>query len=60
VDGLNLGADALRGLLQVEVEVWREEAASIGEHYKKFADRLPKALSEEHASLLARLDAAQR
>jgi phosphoenolpyruvate carboxykinase (GTP) len=59
VSGLGLGDDALRGLLAVELEVWREEAALIGQHYRTFADRLPTALQEEHASLLARLDAAQ-
>jgi phosphoenolpyruvate carboxykinase (GTP) len=56
--GLDLGEEALRGLLAVELEVWREEATLIGRHYQTFADRLPDGLRQEHSSLVARLDAA--
>jgi phosphoenolpyruvate carboxykinase (GTP) len=55
VSGLALGADALDLLLEVDPEVWREEAALIGPHYEKFADRLPSGLWAEHAALITRL-----
>jgi len=45
-------------LLEVDREVWREEAALIGPHYETFADRLPQGLWDEHAALLERLEAA--
>jgi phosphoenolpyruvate carboxykinase (GTP) len=57
LDGLELSPDALRILLEVEPEVWRQEAALIRPHYETFGTRLPEALWEEHRSLLARLDA---
>ena len=58
VSGLDLGADALDLLLAVDPEVWREEAALIGPHYKKFADRLPEGLWAELEALKTRLEAA--
>ena len=58
LDGLDLSSDALRILLEVEPEIWRQEAALIGPHYETFGERLPPALWEEHRSLLARLDAS--
>jgi phosphoenolpyruvate carboxykinase (GTP) len=58
LDGLDLSADALRILLEVEPEVWRQEAALIGPHYESFGERLPPGLWEEHRSLLTRLEAS--
>jgi phosphoenolpyruvate carboxykinase (GTP) len=58
VSGLNLDSKALDLLLKVDPQVWREEAALIGPHYETFADRLPKGLWDEHAALIARLEAA--
>ena len=47
--------DTLRGLLSVDKNLWREEVSGIKEFYKKFGDRLPKALSEELAVLESNL-----
>jgi len=58
LSGLDLDARAIGLLLDVDRDVWREEAALIGPHYERFADRLPKGLWDEHAALLERLDAA--
>jgi phosphoenolpyruvate carboxykinase (GTP) len=58
VEGLDLAPGALDLLLSVDPEIWREEAALIGPHYDRFAERLPRALWEEHAALISRLDAA--
>ncbi len=42
-------------LLHVDTEEWLKEIASIREHYERFEDRLPKALSDELDALEARL-----
>jgi phosphoenolpyruvate carboxykinase (GTP) len=55
LEGLDLGPDALRRLFEIEPDVWREEAALIGQHYGTFGDRLPAALWDEHQALLDRL-----
>jgi phosphoenolpyruvate carboxykinase (GTP) len=57
LDGLVLSDAELDLLLTVDHDVWAEEAALIPPHYRKFGDRLPTALWEQHAALLRRLDA---
>jgi phosphoenolpyruvate carboxykinase (GTP) len=42
-------------LLDVNYEVWVEEAARIADAYAEFADRLPPGLWEEHGALVDRL-----
>ena len=42
-------------LLSLDIEGWKNEVAQIKEHYARFGDRLPKALSEELAKLEANL-----
>lgn len=44
IEGVTL--DTLKGLLDVDPELWREEAAGIREFYKKFGEKLPKELAE--------------
>jgi phosphoenolpyruvate carboxykinase (GTP) len=58
LDGLTLSDAELDLLLTVDHDVWTEEAALIPPHYRKFGDRLPAALWEEHAALVRRLNAA--
>jgi phosphoenolpyruvate carboxykinase (GTP) len=58
VEGLDLAPGALDLLLKVDPKIWREEAALIGPHYDRFAERLPQGLWDEHAALISRLDAA--
>ncbi len=53
--GLNLTDHQLDLLLNVDGEVWAEEASLIGPAYEKFGARLPKALWDQLAALQARL-----
>ena len=57
LSGLDIAPADLKLLLEVDADVWREEAALIEPHYETFADRLPKGLWDEHAALIARLEA---
>jgi phosphoenolpyruvate carboxykinase (GTP) len=57
LSGLNLTDADLAILLDVDAEVWAEEAALIPEFYATFGDRLPKPLWDQHAALTARIDA---
>lgn len=55
LEGLSLSKATLEKLLQIDRAAWREEAEAIAEFFKKFGDRLPKELWDEHAQLLTRL-----
>ena len=56
LSGLDLSQAHLSTLLDVDAEVWREEAALIPAFYEKFGDRLPQALWAQHAALVERLE----
>ncbi len=55
VSGLGLTPAQLDLLLDVDVEVWREEAALIPPDYEKFGAQLPAGLWDEYEALLDRL-----
>ena len=57
--GLDLTATQLSTLLEVDAEVWAEEAALIPDFYAQFGDRLPERLWSQHAALTGRLAAAR-
>ncbi|MBA4012948.1 MAG: phosphoenolpyruvate carboxykinase (GTP) [Phenylobacterium sp.] len=57
LSGISIDPAALETLLSVDAEVWAEEAALIPEFYKKFGDRLPAKLWDQHAALGRRLGA---
>ncbi len=57
--GLDLSDAALATLLDVDVDVWSEEASLIPEFYAQFDDRLPAALWRQHDALVDRLDTAK-
>ncbi|MDO1558288.1 phosphoenolpyruvate carboxykinase (GTP) [Brevundimonas sp. 2R-24] len=59
LDGLELTEANLDTLLDVDVDVWAEEAALIPAFYEKFGERLPQALWAQHAALTKRLEQAQ-
>ena len=46
----------LKGLLDVDKNLWKEDAAGIEEFYQKFGDRLPKELKAELETLKKNLD----
>ncbi|WP_292079911.1 MULTISPECIES: phosphoenolpyruvate carboxykinase (GTP) [Brevundimonas] len=58
LSGLDLTPAQLATLLDVDAGVWAEEAALIPDFYRQFGDRLPTALWDQHAALVARLDDA--
>lgn len=58
MSGLDLTPTQLATLLDVDAGVWAEEAALIPDFYRQFGDRLPTALWNQHAALVARLDDA--
>ena len=53
--GLDVTDDQMAELLNVNVEEWLNEIESIREHYARFEETLPEALSDELAALEARL-----
>jgi len=55
LSGLDLSDAALATLLDVDADVWTEEASLIPEFYAQFGDRLPAALWDQHAALTERL-----
>ncbi len=55
LDGLDLPAEDLALLLDVDTDVWKQEAALIPEFFAQFGDHLPKALAAEQAKLVERL-----
>lgn len=59
LSGLTLTDAELSTLLDVDPEVWSEEAALIPAFYAGFGDRLPRALWDQHAALTARIDATR-
>ncbi len=56
LSGLNLSEADLATLLDVDADVWAEEAALIPDFYRMFGDRLPQALWDQHAALTARIE----
>jgi Phosphoenolpyruvate carboxykinase (GTP) len=55
ISGLSISKENMDELLKVEVTEWKKEIETIREHYKKFGDRMPKALWEELVELEIRL-----
>ena len=55
IDGLDVTAVEMEELLNVNVEEWLNEIESIREHYARFEETLPEALSAELETLEARL-----
>ncbi len=45
LEGSGVSREALKGLLDVDTALWREEAAGIRMFYKKFGDKLPRELA---------------
>lgn len=55
LDGLDIDIETVKGLLTVDIDLWKNEVKGIKEFYDKFGDRLPKELIEELDKLEARL-----
>ncbi len=55
ISGLEVTDEQMEELLHVDTEEWLNEIALIREHYERFGEKLPKALSDELDALEARL-----
>jgi phosphoenolpyruvate carboxykinase (GTP) len=55
LDGINVSRETMKELLRVEPADWAKEHADVGEFFKKFGDRLPEEIREEHNRLGERL-----
>jgi phosphoenolpyruvate carboxykinase (GTP) len=54
-EGLDITADALDALLEVDAEGWRRELAAIGDYLGEFGERTPPALLAEQRRVAAAL-----
>ena len=59
LDGLDLSADALHQLLEVDRDTWRAEWQEQKEFFNQFGDRLPVEILRQHDALAARLNKVQ-
>ena len=55
LDGLPVSRETMNELLRVEPSDWAKEHAEVGEFFKKFGERLPEEIREEHKGLGERL-----
>ena len=55
LNGLNLDLDTLKSLLDVDKDLWIQEAQGITDFYEKFGDKLPSELKKQLDDLKARL-----
>ena len=55
LEGLDFELDTLKSILEVDNDLWRQEAEGITEFYKKFGDKLPKKLEKQLQNLKDRL-----
>ena len=59
IGGLDVTDEQMEELLHVDTEEWLNEIALIREHYERFGEKLPQALSDELDALEARLQEKQ-
>ncbi len=52
-DGITL--EVVKDLLNVDIDLWKEEVSGIKEFYKKFGDKLPQELKDQLSALESRL-----
>lgn len=55
IEGLDIDLDTIKGLLNVDIDLWKEEAEGIEEFYAKFGDKLPAELKNQLENLKKRL-----
>ncbi|MGE4484431.1 MAG: phosphoenolpyruvate carboxykinase (GTP) [Oscillospiraceae bacterium] len=55
LEGLDMTQADIKSLLAIDKDAWKREAEGIREFYKKFGDRLPKALTAELDTLESNL-----
>ena len=56
IEGLkDITLDTIKGLLDVDVDLWKADAAGIEEFYAKFGSKLPAEMKHQLEALKARL-----
>ena len=55
MQGLNISAQDVKELLNVDVEAWRSEIPDIEKHFAQFGDRFPERLKKQFEALKERL-----
>lgn len=55
LEGLDIDTDAVKNLLDVDKELWRQDLAGVEEFYAKFEGHIPEELVKEKEALAARL-----
>ena len=58
LDGLDVTRATMEELLRVDPADWAKEHTEVGDFFKKFGDRLPEQIREEHSRLGERLQGA--
>ena len=58
LEGLTLKEGAMKEILSVDVDEWKEEAKAIRVHFDGYGEKMPKELSEELDALEKRLEEA--
>ena len=56
LEGLDISERDLDLLLEVNADIWKQEAGLIPEFFAQFGEHLPPALAEQHAQLVERLN----
>ena len=59
LSGLDVPDAAMDTLLNVDLDIWEEEAALIPPHYEKFGSKLPQGLWDQYDELVGRLSKAR-
>ena len=57
-NGLDIDADTMQSLLNVDVSRWQEEMDSVGEYLESYGDRLPAVLRQEYQEVVEDLKKA--
>ena len=55
LEGLDLDIDTLKGLLEVDKDLWKQDAEGIKEFYAQFGDRLPQELRNQLNTMVEKL-----
>ena len=58
VDGLDVSAETMRELLDIDIDGWKQQLPQMHEHYAEFGQKLPVELHKELDALDERLHAA--
>ncbi|HKN95378.1 MAG TPA: phosphoenolpyruvate carboxykinase domain-containing protein, partial [Thermoleophilaceae bacterium] len=56
IDALDVSADDMRELLNVDPEALRDQLPQMKQHFAQFGDRLPEGISEQMQALEKRLE----